>query len=81
MAGVVYRRINIEALAEDSTDRVRLTTKTLLEQRALAREGAVVADSVELDEDVAGALAVQIIGNQKAIDKPSLTKYITSLLK
>ncbi len=31
--------------------------------------------------NVAGALAVQIIGNQKAIDKPSLTKYITSLLK
>jgi len=31
--------------------------------------------------NVAGALAVQIIGNQKAIDKASLTKYITSLLK
>ncbi len=31
--------------------------------------------------NVAGALAVQIIGNQKAIDKVSLTKYITSLLK
>jgi len=31
--------------------------------------------------NVAGALAVQIIGNQRAIDKPSLTKYITSLLK
>ena len=31
--------------------------------------------------NVAGALAVQIIGNQKAIDKPSLTKYVTSLLK
>ena len=31
--------------------------------------------------NVAGALAVQIIGNQKAIDKTSLTKYITSLLK
>jgi len=31
--------------------------------------------------NVAGALAVQIIGNQKAIDKPGLTKYVTSLLK
>jgi len=31
--------------------------------------------------NVAGALAVQIIGNQKAIDKQSLTKYVTSLLK
>jgi len=31
--------------------------------------------------NVAGALAVQIIGNQKAIDRVSLTKYITSLLK
>ncbi|NLH42188.1 MAG: adenylyltransferase/cytidyltransferase family protein [Planctomycetes bacterium] len=31
--------------------------------------------------NVAGALAVQIIGNQKAIDKAGLTKYVTSLLK
>ncbi|MEN6424087.1 MAG: PfkB family carbohydrate kinase [Phycisphaerales bacterium] len=31
--------------------------------------------------NVAGALAVQIIGNQKAIDRQSLTKYVTSLLK
>jgi len=31
--------------------------------------------------NVAGALAVQIIGNQKAIDRVSLTKYLTSLLK
>jgi sugar/nucleoside kinase (ribokinase family) len=31
--------------------------------------------------NVAGALAVQIIGNQKAIDKTGLTKYVTSLLK
>lgn len=31
--------------------------------------------------NVAGALAVQIIGNRQAIDKQSLTKYITSLLK
>ncbi len=31
--------------------------------------------------NVAGALAVQIIGNQRAIDKPGLTNYVTSLLK
>ncbi len=31
--------------------------------------------------NVAGALAVQIIGNQRAIDKPGLIKYVTSLLK
>jgi rfaE bifunctional protein nucleotidyltransferase chain/domain len=31
--------------------------------------------------NVAGALAVQIIGNQKAIDKSGLIKYVTSLLK
>ena len=43
-------------LAQSSPDRVRLTTKALLEQRALAQEDAVVADSVELDEDVAAHL-------------------------
>jgi len=31
--------------------------------------------------NVAGALAIQIVGNQRAIEKPSLTKQITSLLK
>ncbi len=31
--------------------------------------------------NVAGALAIQIVGNQRAIDKQSLTKQITSLLK
>lgn len=31
--------------------------------------------------NVAGALAIQIVGNQQAIEKPSLTKQITSLLK
>lgn len=28
-----------------------------------------------------GAMAVEIIGNEKAIDKLSLKKYITSLMK
>jgi len=31
--------------------------------------------------NVAGALAIQIVGNQRAIDKQSLSKQITSLLK
>jgi len=43
-------------LAGDSPDRVRMVAKTLLEQRALAKEDAVAADSVELDEDVAAHL-------------------------
>jgi hypothetical protein len=33
-----------------------MAAKTLLEQRALAKEDAVAADSVELDEDVAAHL-------------------------
>ncbi len=45
-----------ENLAGDSPDRVRMSAKTLLEQRALAKEDAVAADSVELDEDVAAHL-------------------------
>ena len=45
-----------ENLAESSPDQVRVATKSLLEQRAVAREAAVVADSVELDEDVAAHL-------------------------
>ncbi len=31
--------------------------------------------------NAAGAMAVQVIGNQKAIDKMGLSKYVTSLLK
>jgi rfaE bifunctional protein kinase chain/domain/rfaE bifunctional protein nucleotidyltransferase chain/domain len=31
--------------------------------------------------NVAGALAVEIIGNQKSIDKMSITKFVTSLMK
>jgi arylsulfatase A-like enzyme/uncharacterized membrane protein YbhN (UPF0104 family) len=45
-----------ENLAGSSPDQVRMATKALLEQRALAREDAVVADSVELDDDVAAHL-------------------------
>jgi arylsulfatase A-like enzyme/uncharacterized membrane protein YbhN (UPF0104 family) len=45
-----------ENLAQSSPDEVRMATKALLEQRALAHEDAVVADSVELDEDVAAHL-------------------------
>jgi arylsulfatase A-like enzyme len=45
-----------ENLAPTSPDEVRMATKALLEQRALAKEDAVAADSVELDEDVAAHL-------------------------
>jgi arylsulfatase A-like enzyme len=45
-----------ENLAGDSPDRVRMVAKALIEQRALAKEDAVAADSVELDEDVAAHL-------------------------
>ncbi|MFW2387726.1 MAG: sulfatase-like hydrolase/transferase, partial [Polyangiales bacterium] len=43
-------------IAGSAPDEVRMATKSLLEQRALAREDAVAADSVELDEDVAAHL-------------------------
>jgi arylsulfatase A-like enzyme/uncharacterized membrane protein YbhN (UPF0104 family) len=43
-------------LATRSPDQVRLSTKALLQQRAQATEDAVVADSVELDDDVAAHL-------------------------
>lgn len=45
-----------ENLASSSPDRVRVATKALLKQRALAQEDAVAADSVELDDDVAAHL-------------------------
>ncbi|MBW1762392.1 MAG: sulfatase-like hydrolase/transferase [Deltaproteobacteria bacterium] len=45
-----------ENLAPSSPEGVRMVTKALLKQRALAQEDAVVADSVELDEDVAAHL-------------------------
>ena len=31
--------------------------------------------------NVVGALAVGVIGNQKAVDRPSVQKYVTALLK
>jgi arylsulfatase A-like enzyme len=43
-------------LARSSPEQVRVSTKALLQQRAVAKEDAVVADSVELDEDVAAHL-------------------------
>ncbi|MBW2404496.1 MAG: sulfatase, partial [Deltaproteobacteria bacterium] len=45
-----------ENLASSSPDQIRMTTKALLEQRALAKEGGVAADSVEIDDDVAAHL-------------------------
>ncbi len=45
-----------ENLAHARTEDVVATTKTLVKQRAIAREDAVSADSVELDEDVAAHL-------------------------
>ena len=43
-------------LAASSPDQVRLSMKALLEQRSRARKGAVAADSVALDKDVAARL-------------------------
>jgi arylsulfatase A-like enzyme/uncharacterized membrane protein YbhN (UPF0104 family) len=43
-------------LAQSSPDQVRMAAKALLEQRALARKDAIVAGSVELDDDVAAHL-------------------------
>jgi len=43
-------------LAHAQTDAVVATTKTLVKQRGIAREDAISADSVELDEDVAAHL-------------------------
>ncbi len=45
-----------ENLAGTSPDQVRMATKSLLEQRARAKQNAVIADSVALDEDVAAHL-------------------------
>jgi arylsulfatase A-like enzyme len=45
-----------ENLAGASPDRVRMVTKSLLDQRARAKQNAVIADSVALDEDVAAHL-------------------------
>jgi arylsulfatase A-like enzyme/uncharacterized membrane protein YbhN (UPF0104 family) len=43
-------------LAQTDPEQVRLATKALLEQRSRARQDAVVADSVELEDDVAAHL-------------------------
>jgi arylsulfatase A-like enzyme len=43
-------------LAPTTPEQVRLATKALLEQRARARQDAVAADSVELQDDVADHL-------------------------
>ena len=43
-------------VASTSPDEVRMVTKALLEQRGLAQEDAVAADSVELDDEVAAHL-------------------------
>ena len=51
----------------ESTDVVAIT-KTLIEQRTLATEGAVAADSVALDEDVAAHL--QAIGYMESEEEP-----------
>jgi arylsulfatase A-like enzyme len=46
----------LDNLSGSSPDQVRMATKALLEQRSLAHEDAVAADSVELDDDVAAHL-------------------------
>ena len=43
-------------LARTSPDQVRVSTKALIQQRVQATEDAIVADSVELDDDVAAHL-------------------------
>ncbi len=43
-------------LAPSSPEQVRMATKALLQQRARAQKGAVAADSVELEDDVAAHL-------------------------
>jgi arylsulfatase A-like enzyme/uncharacterized membrane protein YbhN (UPF0104 family) len=49
-------RAEQDNLAPTSPDQVRMATKALLQQRALAKQHAVAADSVELDEDIAAHL-------------------------
>ncbi|MEW6111148.1 MAG: PfkB family carbohydrate kinase, partial [Thermodesulfobacteriota bacterium] len=48
---------------------------------AMAAAQGVSSEVLALIGNVAGGLAVEIVGNQKPIDKQSVKKFITSLMK
>lgn len=72
--------VKVPAFAQNIVDRVG-AGDAFLSVTALASVQGVDSEIIGFLGNIVGALAVEIIGNKKAIDRRSVEKYITSLMK
>jgi rfaE bifunctional protein nucleotidyltransferase chain/domain len=72
--------VTVPSFAQNVVDRVGAGDAFLSLTSLVSRIGAP-NEIVGFMGNIAGALAVEVIGNKKAIDKMSVRKYITSLMK
>ena len=72
--------VKVPAFAQNVVDRVG-AGDAFLSETSLASVQGVANEVIGFLGNVVGALAVEIIGNKKSIDKMSVKKYITSLMK
>ncbi|MCP4679645.1 MAG: adenylyltransferase/cytidyltransferase family protein [Deltaproteobacteria bacterium] len=72
--------VTVPAFARNVVDRVG-AGDALLSVTSLAAAKDIPIEVLGFIGNVVGALAVEVLGNQKSIDKESVEKYITSLMK
>lgn len=72
--------VEVPAFARKTVDRIG-AGDAFFSLTALAACLGASAEEVGFLGNVAGALAVEILGNQKSIDRAGVVKYLTSLLK
>ena len=72
--------VQVPSFAQQVVDRVG-AGDAFLSVTSLAAIQEVPSEVIGFLGNIVGALAVEIIGNKKAIDKMSVKKYITSLMK
>lgn len=72
--------VKVPAFAQNVVDRVG-AGDAFLSVTSLASAQGVENEVIGFLGNVVGALAVEILGNKKSIDKMSVKKYITSLMK
>ncbi|MBN1848830.1 MAG: adenylyltransferase/cytidyltransferase family protein [Deltaproteobacteria bacterium] len=72
--------IEVPSFAHNTVDRIG-AGDAFFSVTSLASYHGVSSELIGFIGNVVGALAVEILGNKKSIDKPSVQKYITSLLK
>lgn len=72
--------IEVPSFAHNIVDRVG-AGDAFFAVTSLAAAQSAPSELIGFIGNVAGSLAVEIVGNKKSIDRPSMEKFITNLLR